>query len=159
MNPIRSMGMTQHVCGLAAGFIWNDCFERRDAGNQVIGWHLSTVVVYSNQGRRHDLRRWDLRSRMRGIFLGPSAGRRGNSYMYPNSRNRCGEEYIPVTPGGYQRVSGAQQVTDRRCMIRFRWECRFDFDNVIRLGHLIAVGRIHRLRVATSQSSTQSNAA
>jgi hypothetical protein len=34
-----------------------------------------------------------------------------------------------------------QQVTDRRCIVRSRWECGVDFDDVSGLDHLKAVGR------------------
>jgi hypothetical protein len=46
-----------------------------------------------------------------------------------------------------REAHSAQQVTDRRRSIRFRWECRFDFDHVMRLDYLMAVGRVLQLRV------------
>ena len=51
-----------------------------------------------------------------------------------------------------REVSRAQQITDRRCMIRSRWECRVDFGNVIRGDYLIAVGRRLPLWVVCSRS-------
>ena len=146
MNPIRSMRVTQHVRGLTICDMRNGRFGRRDTGNQVIGWHISTVVADLNQDHHYDLRRWDLGVGCGGCFLPPS-GRRGNSYRHRNSRDRCGEEYILVTQGGSPRASGAQQVADRRCIVRPRWKCRFVFATVIRLDPLIAVGHVLRLWV------------
>jgi hypothetical protein len=76
------------------------------------------------------------------MFLAPPPGRRGNFYRHRHSRNRCGEEYIPVTQGGCARASGAQQVADRRFPLQSRGEWRFDFGNVSGFDLLIAVGRV-----------------
>jgi hypothetical protein len=56
-----------------------------------------------------------------------------------------------------REAHSAQQVTDRRRSIRFRWECRFDFDHVMRLDYLMAVGRVLQLRVGCSLSEQGEN--
>ena len=73
-----------------------------------------------------------------------------NFYIHRNSRDWFGDVCVPVARDRCPRASDAQQLSDRRCMIRSRWECRVDFDDISCLDHLIAVSRVLLLWVAIS---------
>ena len=68
------------------------------------------------------------------------------SYAHHDSGDRFGTIYSSCT-SWMREVSRAQLITDRRCTIRSRWKWRVDLDSVIWLEHLIAVGRVFRVRV------------
>ncbi len=112
---------------------------------------IPRLAPSSNHDHHRDLSRWDFGSELQRILLLPSR-EKGESCTDHNNGNGFGQACVRVVRGGYVRTSGAQQVIGCRCIIWSRWECRFDFDHVIRLDHLIAVGRGLLLWVATCRS-------
>lgn len=53
-----------------------------------------------------------------------------NFYIHLNSRDWFGEVCVPVARDRCPRASDAQQLSDRRCIVRSRWECGVDFDDI-----------------------------
>ncbi len=68
-------------------------------------------------------------------------------YAHHDGGNGFDEACVPVARGGYARARSPQQVTDRRYIVQSQWECRFDFDHVIRFNPLLAVSRVRLLWV------------